>query len=125
MLMNGETKSKIILVLLVGLLAIICGTVASAFIHLDLPEDDLLEEIENTTNISIKDTTNLTKTNTNQTTTSQKKTYNKKNTNSKSSYNKNSYSSQNTSSNSYKSNPTSTDYTEPKESENINQNSTG
>ena len=57
--MNGETKSKILIVFVVGFAALLCGTVASAFIHLDLPQESILEEIENDTNLSINNSSNL------------------------------------------------------------------
>lgn len=60
--MNGETKSKILIVFVVGFAALLCGTVASAFIHLDLPQESILEEIENETNLSINNSSNLTDT---------------------------------------------------------------
>ena len=73
--MNGETKSKILLILVVGLAALACGTIVSAFVHIDLPHENLLEDIEdieNDTILSINDT-NITK-NTTQTKTTTKKT---------------------------------------------------
>ena len=68
--MNGETKSKILLILVVGLVALACGTIVSAFVHIDLPQESLLddlEELENDTVLSINDsnvTQNYTKTTT-------------------------------------------------------------
>lgn len=73
--MNGETKSKILLVLAIGLVAIACGTIVSAFVHLDLPHEDILEELENDTILSINDSnSSANNTTTPTTTTTQKKT---------------------------------------------------
>jgi cytoskeletal protein RodZ len=94
--MNGETKSKLLLMLIVGVVAIACGTIVSAFVHIDLPQENIIEEIENDTILSINDS-NSSINNTTQTTTKKTKTTNKKY---KKSYSNSSSSSKNTSSDS-------------------------
>jgi len=72
--MNGETKSKILLILVVGLAALACGTIVSAFVHVDLPQESLLddlEELENDTILSINDS-NISQNNTQTKTTTKK-----------------------------------------------------
>ena len=50
--MNPETESKIFIILIVGIIAIICGSVASTFIHLENPLELLEENITLTNNTS-------------------------------------------------------------------------